>query len=65
MFTLTDEQEEKLADWIKDLKDLGSFQGAIGGRLTYEFTPTSLGMIVKVKDSMYHNEIDLSDYQDW
>ena len=39
--------------------------GAIGGRWTYSFTPTSIGTIVKVKDGLYGGELDLSNYEDW
>ena len=39
------------------------YEGAIGGSLTYEITPTSLGGIIKVK--MYGQEIDLTEYETW
>ena len=40
------------------------YGGAIGGGLTYEFSPTSLGLVTKVR---YHGgyELDLTDYEDW
>lgn len=40
------------------------YTGAIGGGLTYEFSPTGLGMVIKVK---YFNgaELDLTDYDAW
>jgi len=38
--------------------------GAIGGRLTYTFTGTSLGLISKVKCAC-GEEVDLTDYTDW
>lgn len=37
--------------------------GAIGGDLTYSFTPTSIGTIIKV-ESCGH-ELDLTDYESW
>ena len=39
--------------------------GAIGGRLTYSFTPTSLGTVTKVTCACGKGEIDLSHYEDW
>jgi hypothetical protein len=41
------------------------YYGAIGGALTYSFTPTSLGTVVKVKHGFTDAEIDLSDYDQW
>ena len=42
-----------------------AYGGAIGGNLTYAFTPTSLGVVTKVTDSLTGETIDLSDYEDW
>ena len=39
--------------------------GAIGGELTYLFTPTGLGCIVKVIHGGTHAELDLTDVGDW
>ena len=44
------------------------YMGAIGGGETYQITPTSLGMVVKVilfKDTNYEATIDLTEYEDW
>jgi len=38
--------------------------GAIGGRITYSFTQTSLGVITKVICAC-GEEIDLADYKSW
>lgn len=38
--------------------------GAIGGTTTYSFTPTSLGVVVKVRCAC-GVEIDLTDYKNW
>lgn len=61
MFELDERQKEKFLEWVKTLPPEPST--AIGGAFTYMFTPTGLGVIVKVK---YYNgeEIDLTDY-DW
>ena len=39
------------------------YSGAIDGSLTYSFTPTSLGLIVKVSSHGY--ELDLTNYHEW
>lgn len=39
-------------------------QGAIGGRMTFSFTPTSLGLIAKVKCAC-GAELDLTHSEDW
>jgi hypothetical protein len=89
MFTLTNEQKEKLEDWLSEQYQLAvdnqkqtvakddpiywiyescwdegyPYCGAIGIAETYEFTPTSIGLIVKVK---YKDaEIDLTEYDNW
>lgn len=41
------------------------YQGPIGGGVTYCFTPTSLGVIFKVKETMTGKELDLTDYDLW
>lgn len=64
MFTLSKEEQKKLDEWLSK-KDLKKYCGAIGGRFTYCFTPTSLGTAVSVKDSLDKDEIDLTNYNDW
>ncbi len=43
----------------------GPYYGAIGGELTYCFTPNSIGMSVTVKHSVTGEEIDLTDFDSW
>lgn len=40
------------------------YQGACGGGLTYEFTPTSIGTVFKVRYKTFDEdvELDLTDY---
>jgi hypothetical protein len=48
----------------KESWDLGyPYEGAIGGGLTYSFTPTSIGDICIV--SYAGNEIDITEYDNW
>ena len=52
--------------FTRDMIEQGHpYYGAIGGALTFEFTPTSIGCAVKVKHGYTKNEIDLSDYDSW
>lgn len=41
------------------------YTGAIGGQFTFSFTPTSIGVIVVVKDALTGEKIDLTDYSEW
>jgi hypothetical protein len=41
------------------------YYGAIGGELTYCFTPTSLGDILIVKHSGTKAELDVTPYHEW
>lgn len=91
MFYLTDEQKQRVQDWLKEevypviikeqkaraieygtvtsihehcWKEGYPYEGAIGGGLTYEFTPTSIGIIEKVRYTDRF-ELDLTDYGSW
>lgn len=73
MFQLDKEQLDKLFLWtliqdekMEDLwKGSGLPGGAIGGAYTYCFTPTSLGVIVVVKNCVTKEEINLTDFDSW
>lgn len=39
--------------------------GAIGGGLTYSFTPTNLGMIIKVTEYYTKKSLNLTEYDGW
>ncbi len=64
MFILSEQQQK----WFKkNKKPLNEYQGAIGGGLTYHFTPTSLGVVCKVTLSIgtFEDSIDLTEYDEW
>lgn len=66
-FGLNNEEDKMLFEWLykhDETCPLKHNQGAIGGRLTYCFTPTGLGDVIKVKCSC-GEEIDLTIYEDW
>lgn len=41
------------------------YTGAIGGCLTYSFTPTNLGTVVKIHHALTGNIIDVTEYELW
>lgn len=59
-FELSKEQVDELIEWQKRHKTTNC--GAIGGRYTYSFTPTSVGTIVEVKDAITKDFLDITDY---
>lgn len=63
-FTVTDPMLEVLETWDKNHNCNIEHSGAIGGRLTFCFTPTSLGEIVRVKCAC-GEECVLNDFSDW
>lgn len=64
MFKLTKEQEYKIDKWL-ETKDLSRYCGVSGGRFTYQFTPTTLGLVVQVLDNLDKTSLDVSDYEEW
>lgn len=67
MFELTKEQTEKVEKWL-EIVDPSSAHGAIGGAVTYAFTPTSLGIVTKViflRGTKHEQVLDLTDYDEW
>lgn len=45
------------------LLDAGkAYYGAIGGAVTYRFTPNSIGTVIVVEHGYTKNEIDITDY---
>lgn len=62
-FELSEEEQEKLAAWRSTHEEV--YTGAIGGRYTYSFTPTSLGEVILVTDNVTGEELNLTDYESW
>lgn len=72
-FTLTDKQMKDADKFLEDCyaedarrqgQDIAD-HGAIGGATTYSFTPTSLGVIIKVSFQGTHHkgDLDLTEYE--
>lgn len=61
------EKEEEVLKWLSNHECQfchAENVGAIGGRLTYCFTPTGLGVICKIKCEC-GEEFDATDYESW
>lgn len=68
-FWLDDAEKTKLTAWLSThrCQSYGredSYAGAIGGALTYSFTPTSLGVVAKIRCAC-GAEVDATDYTLW
>jgi len=73
-FSLTEQQEKEIRKWREEhdcslrTDDRGVkgeiYVGAIGGAITYQFTPTGLGICEGVKCAC-NQTLDLTDYDEW
>ena len=74
-FELSQDEMNKINNWVKEIhqdiiktsdKDsLKIFTSAIGGYITYSFTPTNIGLVTKIKEELSGKELDLTDYESW
>lgn len=63
-FKLNQTQTNKIALWESTHRCSVKNEGAIGGKVTFSFTPTSLGVIEKVKCACTA-QLDVTDYESW
>lgn len=63
MFALDKDQLQKFAEWSATLRRKNT--GAIGGQFTFSFTPTNLGTVTEITDSISGEKIDVTDYESW
>ncbi|KZD66007.1 hypothetical protein [Bacillus cereus] len=59
VFVITEEQRKQIHEWDKCK---GKYAGAIGGRLSYTFTPTSIGETLTVVCSRCKEELSFRDF---
>ena len=71
-FSLDSVQQRKYLEWNDVQNDIirernnGQLKvGCTGGQNTFRFTPTSIGLVVKVDNCLTRNTIDLTDYDIW
>lgn len=62
MFDITPEQDMMIREWMAQHEPVDS---VIEGRYTYCFTPTSVGTVLKVKDAVTKDEINVTEYHLW
>lgn len=62
----TEEEVAKMMKWAEEHYDVCPIRehGAIGGRYTYEFTPTSIGTVCAIKCSC-GAKFDATEYDWW
>ena len=66
IFKLHEDDLKEYTNWLKEHRKVCDvyMKTAIGGELTYSFTPTGLGTITTVKCAC-GEELDLSHVEDW
>jgi len=65
-FEMNDREYCKAALWInKQIAKNNSHGGCSGGRFTYSFTPTSLGLATEVTDNVTKETCNVTDYENW
>jgi len=62
-FRLSEDQQAKASEFIAERRKENT--SAIGGQFTYQFTPTTLGLGISIKDNISGEVCDLSDYEGW
>lgn len=73
MFELTPKQQKQISRFIKsqykihrELEKKGiDCTGSIGGAFTYHFTPTSIGVVIRIEDNATLTVLDVTDYDSW
>ena len=58
-FPISEEEGKKIQEWIAKRPEFN--EGAIGGRYTYQFTPTSIGVIGTIIDDMTKEKFTFSE----
>jgi len=66
-FRLDPDQARRADEWIRaqQRRKRPTDPPATGERFSYRFVPTSIGTVVKVRDELTGEELDLSDYENW
>lgn len=64
-FELDESEIKKFQSWKKKQKEKDPHIATAGERWTFMFTPTGLGTMIKVKDELLGDEIDLTDWDNF
>jgi hypothetical protein len=63
-FQLSEVEQRNVDDFICRQEATQTTPGsAIGGRWTYLFTPTTIGLVVLIKDCLLNATADVTDYE--
>ena len=61
-FPISEEEEKRIKEWTrKQMEKNPSNGGAIGGRFTYQFVPTGIGISGTIKDSLTGDSFNFLD----
>ena len=64
-FSMSDVEQASVEAWVEEHRQTcRPYAGAIGGAISYEFTPTGLGVLVRVKCMCGANS-DCTDTDGW
>ncbi len=65
-FILREPENEKTIQFMSEHRAKhGRYEGAIGGRFTFSFTPTSIGTVQEVLCGSCDDKLDVTDYDMW
>ena len=70
-FVVEPSEKKKYDEWVmshyKSVHGGGRWPntGAIGGGITFEFTPTSIGIVFAVRCGFCKESFNLTDYDNW
>lgn len=65
-FVVESDELKRAKKWMKEQKEkYGDKVGTVGDRFSYKFTPTGLGVIVSIMDSLTGESKLLTDFTHW
>lgn len=66
-FSLNDKESANATAWIEqhEKDHVVNYSGAIGGRWSYIFTPTSIGRMAKIRCNACNESKDITDLDDF
>lgn len=64
-FDLNEKEEKAINEWIIAQRKKKEKTTTIGGRFTFCFTPTGVGVGISIIDNLLGDKIDVTDYDCW
>jgi hypothetical protein len=65
-FTLSEKQVKQITEWqLKQIQKEDPYMGPIGGRFSFRFISTSVGLAVVVEDCVTDESEDFTDFDLW